>query len=126
MPIEYEVDRARKLIRTRCVGATVLSQVLQHFADLRADTSLPVQLHVLLDLSELSTAPDRERLRAVVHEVKALGSDRRWGALAIVARSDLLFGMSRIFGIFVEDSFTNTGVFRKIEEAETWLKTQGV
>jgi hypothetical protein len=124
MPVTYELDRERRLIHTRCVGAVLLSEVLQHFADLRDDASLPTQLSVLLDLSEMSTAPDRERLRAVVNEVKSIGPERRWGALAIVARTDLLFGMSRIFGIFVEDSFTSTGVFRRREEAEAWLASQ--
>lgn len=124
MPVTYEIDHARRLIRTRCIGATILPEVLQHFADLRADAALPTPLNVLLDLSEMSTAPDREQLRAVVNEVKAVGPGRRWGALAVVARTDLLFGMSRIFGIFVEDSFTSTGVFRRLDEAETWLESQ--
>jgi hypothetical protein len=126
MPVHYELDRARNLVHTRCIGATVLAEVLQHFADLRDDTELPDHLKVLLDLSEVSTVPDRERLRAVVHEVRALGAERRLDALAIVARSDLPFGMSHIFGILVEDSFSNTGVLGRLGEAEGWLKTQGV
>ena len=50
-----------------------------------------------------------------------LGASLRWGALAIVAKTDLLFGMSRILGVFVEDSFSDTGVFRNVAEAERWL-----
>ena len=126
MPITWEIDRKRKLIRTRCFGATVLEEVLRHFAELRAATDLPAPLSVLLDLTEVSTAPEREHLRAVVNEIRSLGSTLRWGALAIAARSDLLFGMSRILAVFVEPSFTSTGVFRKVEEAEAWLASHGV
>ena len=124
MPISYEIDRARGLIRTRCFGATSLQEVLAHFKDLRNEPDLPPRMSVLLDLSALSSAPERDQLRAVVAEMKDVGPAVRWGALAIVAKTDLLFGMSRILGVFVEDSFSNTGVFRHMSEAERWLETQ--
>ena len=124
MPISYEIDRTRGLIRTRCVGATALPEVLTHFKELRTEPDLPARMNVLLDLSALSTAPERDQLRAIVAEMKDLGPTLRWGALAIVAKTDLLFGMSRILGVFVEDSFSNTGVFRQVAEAERWLDAQ--
>ena len=124
MPIEYEIDRKRGLVRTRCVGETTLAEVMEHFRILHDDPALPQRVNVLLDLSELTSVPEREQLRTIVGHVKALRSELRWGALAIAARSDLLFGMSRVFGIFVEESFTNTGVFRRPAEAEVWLASQ--
>ena len=124
MPIEYEIDRSRNLLRTRCVGETTLDEVLKHFTDLRGDPTLPPQINVLLDLTALTSAPERDQLRAVVGEIKTLGSSLRWGVLAIVARTDLMFGMSRILGVFVEDAFTGTSVFRQVREAERWLDTQ--
>jgi hypothetical protein len=124
MPILYEIDKARGLIRTRCVGATSLAEVLAHFKDLRTEPDLPPRVNVLLDLSGLSSAPERDQLRAVVAEMKDLGSSLRWCALAIVAKTDLLFGMSRILGVFVEDSFSSIGVFRQVAEAERWLEAQ--
>lgn len=124
LPITYQVDRARKQISTRCFGITTLDDVLQHFADLRAVQDLPEPLSVLLDLTDVVTAPERDQLRAVVGEIRALGSTLRWGALAIAARTDLLFGMSRILAVFVEPSFSNTSVFRRVEEAEGWLASR--
>jgi hypothetical protein len=125
LPITYEIDRARKLIRTRCFGATSIAEVLEHFEELRAEPELPARVNVLLDLSSLVTAPERDQLRAIVAEMKDLGSGAlSWGVLAIVAKTDLLFGMSRILGVFVEDSFSNTGVFRQLAEAERWIDAQ--
>lgn len=121
MPITYQIDVARGILRTRCVGVVTLPEVLAHFDRLRTERGLPPRVNVLLDLSALSTAPERDQLRAVVAEMKDLGSALRWGALAIVAQTDLLFGMSRILGVFVEDSFSNTGVFRQVADAESWL-----
>jgi hypothetical protein len=124
MPIEYEIDAARSLIRTRCVGATTLDEVLAHFEELRSDAALPERINVLLDLTALATAPERDQLRAIVSEIKSMSSSLRWGVLAIVARTDLVYGMSRILGVFVEDSFTGTNVFRQVREAERWLEGQ--
>jgi hypothetical protein len=124
MSISYEIEPERSLIRTRCSGAVTLDEVLKHFAELRSLPSLPTPLHVFLDLTEMTTAPERDQLRAVVTEIRELGTSLRWGVLVIAAHSDLLFGMSRILGVFVESNFTNTGVFRRLGEAETWLASQ--
>ena len=124
MPIHYEIEPERSLIRTRCSGATTLGEVLEHFKTLRSDPRLPARVNVLLDLTALSSAPERDQLRAVVSEMKVVGAELHWGVFAVVARTDLLYGMSRILGVFVEDSFTATGVFRQPGEAERWLDTQ--
>ena len=124
MPIVYEIDRDRSVIRTRAIGAVTLDEVLAHFKELRADADVPGRPNILLDLTAQVSAPERDQLRAVVAEMKSLGTELRWGALAIVAKSDLLFGMSRILGVFVEDSFSNIGVFRQMAEAERWLDVQ--
>lgn len=124
MPITYEIDRTRGVIRTRCIGATTHAEVTGHFRTLHSDPDLPEHLNVLLDLSELTSAPERDQLRAVASEVKELRDRVQWGAIAIVAESDLLFGMSRVFGIFSEGHFAQIGVFRGPAEAERWLEAQ--
>jgi hypothetical protein len=124
MPIPYEIDEARSLIRTRCTGTMTLPEVIDHFKELRADPRLPKRVNVLLDLTALVNAPERDQLRSVVAEVKEAGTALRWGAIAVAARTDLIYGMSRIFAVFVEDVFTSTGVFRQLAEAERWIDAQ--
>ena len=125
MPIRYDIDEERSLLRTRCVGGTMsLAEVVDHFKELRADPRLPKRVNVLLDLTALVSAPERDQLRSIVSEMKDVGASLRWGVLAVAARTDLLFGMSRILGVFVEDVFTNTGVFRQLSEAERWIDAQ--
>ena len=58
MPIHHEIDRERGLIRTTCTGPVSLDEVLQHFRSLEDERHLPDPLDVLLDLSEVSSAPD--------------------------------------------------------------------
>lgn len=124
MPIHYEIAPERKLIRTRCVGDTRYAEVLEHFRKLAAEPALPQPLNVLLDLSKLESLPESDQLRTVAGEVEALAGPVRWGAIAIVAESDLLFGMARMFGILAEGHFRQTGVFRSLAEAEAWLAPQ--
>jgi hypothetical protein len=123
MPVSYEIDHERSLIRTRCYGVTTLDEIAGHFDELRSQ-SLPEGLDVLLDLTGMANAPERDQLRSVAGEVKDLTPKLRWGAIAIVAPTDLLFGMSRMFGIFSEGHFANTGVFRTSAEAERWLELE--
>jgi hypothetical protein len=44
-----------------------------------------------------------------------------FGVCAIVARTDALFGMMRMFEVFAEGQFRKTQAFRTIGEAEVWL-----
>jgi hypothetical protein len=122
VPITYEIDRARGLMRTHCRGVVTFSEVVEHFRQLHADPEVPERIHVILDLRELRTSPDRDQLRAIASEVKDLKERLRWGALAIVAESDLLFGMSRVFGVFAEGYFSQINVFRSEPEALRWLE----
>jgi hypothetical protein len=124
MTISYEIDRERGLIQTRCLGKTTLDEVLDHFAELDARPDMPQGIDVLLDLTEMENAPGREQLRTVAGEVRELTPKLRWGVIAIVAPGDLLFGMSRMFGIFSEGHFANTGVFRTLPEAQRWLDAE--
>ena len=124
MPIRYDIEEARSLIRTRCTGVTTLAEVAAHFKELRADSRVPQHANVLLDLTALVSAPERDQLRSVVAEMKGVGGSLHWGVLAVAARTDLLFGMSRILAVFVEDVFTSTGVFRTLVEAERWIDSQ--
>jgi hypothetical protein len=44
--------------------------------------------------------------------------------IAIIASTDLQFGMSRVWQVYVEDSKFETQVFRDRKTAEGWLKKQ--
>lgn len=121
MPIAYEIDAGRPLVRTRCRGDVTLGEVFEHFAALRADPHVPARFDVLLDLSELTSVPESEQLRAVAGQADGLGGRERLGACAIVASVDVLFGMSRMFEVFAEPFFGATCVFRELAAAEAWL-----
>ena len=54
-------------------------------------------------------------------EIDRLRSRIEWGACAIVASRDVLFGMARMLQVFAESHFRTSSVFRDVAEAGRWL-----
>ena len=98
-----------------------LEDILHHFKALERDPKCPDQLDVFLDLSETESVPDAEQILIVadrlLHGIKRI----RFGACAIVAGHDAVFGMMRMFEAMAERAFRVTGTFRNASEAEIWL-----
>jgi len=124
MPVTYRIDADRKIIRTQCIGPVTLLEVIDHFRQLRQDLSKPDRLDVLLDLTETTSLPAGHQLYQVSQEVGNVRKQLQFGACAIVANRDALFGMMRMFEVIVEEYFDATRVFRSVDEAETWLSGQ--
>ena len=122
MPLSYRLDPDEQIITTWGTGELRLHEVLAHFRELAAERTLPERLDVLLDLAEVTTAPSSDHLKEVVG---ALDLPRvHWGACAIVATRDLLYGMLRMFEVFAESKFESTRVFRDAEQARSWLRSE--
>ena len=123
MPIPYQIDRTQALIRTKCIGNVSLDEVLGHFDELEANPDCPPLLDVLLDFSDLETVPDSDQLVAVADRMRRVSRRVKFGACAIVAKSDLLFGIARMYAIHAEPHFRIARVFRDFLQAEFWLKS---
>ena len=121
MPVSYAIDAERHLIRTVCTRDTTLLEVIGHFRELEALPSLPTPLHVYLDLTEIESLPDLRKLLSVADATGSLVPTVRWGALAIVASADVVFGVGRMYQALVERYFERVMVFRDAAEAEVWL-----
>jgi hypothetical protein len=119
--VTYQLDRDARFIETFCSGDTTLTEVLRHLRELEADPTLPERLDVLLDLGEQTSIPESAQLREVARAIEQAGKNGRWGSCAIVAPSDVLFGMSRMFEVFAEGVFASSRVFREREAARRWL-----
>jgi hypothetical protein len=124
MPVTYQIDNSRNLIRTRCTGPVTIHEVIEHFCQLEKDPDCPPGLDVLLDLSEETTVPTRDNLREVASKISRIRRTVQFGACAIVASTDALFGMLRMFEVFAEQLFHESQVCRTVEEAEDWLASR--
>jgi hypothetical protein len=124
MPVTYIIDPARRLIRTTCSGPVTLADVIDHFRTLNDDPACSGQLDVLLDVSGADAVPESSELRVVNSEIAAIRRKVQFGMCVIVAKSDPMFGMMRVFGVFAEQAFRVFQVFREAAEAEAWLVSQ--
>ena len=124
MAIDYEIEPGPYgwgIVRTLCSGEVDFAQVLEHFQVLEADPARPDRLDVLLDLTPIESLPDRGQVRGVTQEMASLLPAVGWGCIALVAHSDVGFGVARMLGTLLEEVFEETMVFRVRDEAEQWL-----
>ena len=124
MPITYQIDADKRTIRTKAVGYVTMQEVTDHFRTLAEDPERPERADVFLDLSEVDSLPETRQLSAVINELKRSPAELRFGACAILASHDALFGMMRMFEALAEEFFRVTRTFRIATEAEAWLASQ--
>lgn len=124
MPVTYAIDPKRCLICTRCAGHVTIQEVLDHFQALERDPACPRRLDVLLDLSQAASLPESSQIQAVSDALGRIRKKVQFGACAVVAPSDALFGMMRMFEVLAQQYFRATHVFRAAPEAEEWLRSQ--
>jgi len=124
MPVTYTIDKPLRLIRTRCFGHVTLPEVIAHFRELEIDEQCPIRLDVILDLTDQTSLPSSEQLRAVTEKIGRLRDSVRFGACAILGASDAWFGTAQVFEVLAARSFSATKVFREFGAAETWLEDQ--
>ena len=123
MPVSYEIDSARCLIRARCSGAVELADVLGHFASLQRDPARPAWADVLLDFTGLESLPSVSHLDAVKDRM-GWRPALRFRFCAIVADRDVVFGIARMFQSMTTAFFQDVVVMRSLIEAEGWLAQQ--
>jgi hypothetical protein len=121
MPVTYRIDKDNGIIHTQCTGLVTLEEVIEHFRVLERDPDCPDRLDVLLDLTKQTSVPMKENLHEVVLEIERVQARVRFDVCAIVAPTDALFGMIRMFEVFVERYFRESRVFRRERDAEAWL-----
>ena len=122
MPIEYEIDSGVIWMRTvgevdYQSGRKVLDAAI---ADAHALAS-PRKLPIVFDIraSRENRSADEARGIAQFVSLHLDVFDRR---CAVVAGSDLLFGVARMFGSYAETYGVEVSVFRSIEEVNDWLR----
>jgi hypothetical protein len=124
MPVTYQIDRDQAVIRTRCSGYVTFPEVMAHFHALELEDDCPNPLDVVLDLSETTSLPSSDQLRSVSKEIGRLRPTVAFGACAIVARTEALYGTAMVFEVFAARGFRTTRVFRQASTAEAWLTEQ--
>jgi hypothetical protein len=119
MPLTFHVDKAHGIVRSRGRGTLTMADLLNYFADTRADPDYAQAMHRVMDLREVTQLPSSDDIRslATFARTKAPVETAR---MAIIASSDLAFGVSMMFKGFVGYGERLVVVRDEIEAME-WL-----
>jgi hypothetical protein len=121
MPLTFQVDTDEGILRSRGSGVLTVADLLGYFADTRADPNYEASMHRVMDLRDVTQLPSSDDIRslAAFARTKAPVETAR---MAIIASSDLAFGVSMMFKAFVGYG-ERLLVVRDEHEAVEWLKT---
>ena len=123
MPITYEIDKERSLVRTTVTGRLTDADLLAHKRALLADPCFSIGMKELSDIrgvEEFEVTP--EGIMAAAFFDSRNKAELGTHQLALVASADLVFGMARMYGMRTDGNTGGVGVFRSEEEAKVWLE----
>jgi hypothetical protein len=120
MPLRYRVDRARNLVETGGTGVITDADVLALKHALLAD---PAVTPSMVELTDLRAVESREVTVAGIRQMVGVdeGATRSNPRLAIVASSQAVYGMARMYQQLTERSPREVGVFDDLTKALAWL-----
>ena len=123
MPIDYRIDGDRKLLIATAYGALTDADLLDYAKRLLADEERHRANHELVDLRAV-TGDSGITTGGIVQlaEFWRAAYDRiAGGKLALLAESDLGYGMARMYQAMRDDGPDTIAVFRGESEAFAWL-----
>src|SRR4051812_35474084 len=118
MPASHTIDVQQRLVRSRAWGALSEADLIAHYRAIREDPRFDPtfsQLGDLREVSEFLMSSTAIRREAGVHVFD------RHARRALVASSDIAFGLSRMYATEAEGATQFVQVFRDMAEAEEWL-----
>ena len=125
MPITSQVDKTKNLVIYTLTGELTLDDIQSTIKSFWEAHELT--LNALWDarrakLTNLESS-DMESITAFIGQYTHRFEEREGGKSAVVASSDLQYGLSRILGTLYEikDFPTKLQIFRQMDEAMEWL-----
>ncbi len=129
MPIEYRIDHEQRLVIAKGHGVLTLKDILGYQEDVWSRLELS-GYNELIDMScvEHIASPSIEGVRDLAKFSARMDTDVLVSRFAIVAPSDLAFGLGRMYEAYRslnERSTKQVGVFRSLDEALAFLGISG-
>jgi len=120
MPLVYEIDAGKRLVRSRALGVLIGGGLLEHDRALAADSAFDPAFAQLGDLRDVRWfVVDRETMQAAATAHAFSVAARR----ALVAGTAVTIELCQIVAAYRVVAPPNIRVFRTLEEAGRWLET---
>ena len=118
MPISYNIDNRKRRIFSHASGHITAADLRDHmYAEVGAEA---VSYSEIFDCSNATTDLTGEDIRKLAAQRQQIAETRPSGAVAVVAPTDLFFGLFRMFDMLT-DEVRPIRVFRSFPDAEKWL-----
>lgn len=118
MPISYSLDTKNRLVRARAWGPLSNTDLHSYYHAIVIDRLFQPEFRELFDLTAvLQFLVDSK----VLAEIAAWPTFKAATRRAIVAASDIGYGLSRMFATYAEIAGQSVSVFREACTAEAWL-----
>ena len=118
MPITFKIDHNRERIYSTATGVVTFGDLYAH---MNADVEPGVAAYSeIFDCTGATTDVTAADVRMLVMHRAEVAREQSPGPVAIVAETDLFFGLFRIFEMLTED-LRPINVFRDTLAAEIWL-----
>ena len=119
MPLTYRVDKENEILRSQGSGVLSMNDLLSYFAATRADPDYEEGMHRVMDLRGVTQLPASDDIRSLATFARTRAPVQT-ARMAIIASSDLAFGVSMMFKAFVGYG-ERLIVVRDEAEAMEWL-----
>ena len=118
MPTSYRIDPSRGLVLSRAWGILSSEEMQDHYHRLLTDPGFRSSYRQLGDLRAVTefTVGSWAMVETAAAPIFDAGTRR-----ALVAPSDLGYGLSRMFAVYSERTEQDVRVFRDMAEAAAWL-----
>ena len=120
MAVSYVIEK--DLLRLNLEGEYTPEDIVRQFLTAIDDPKCPKPVALLVDVSRSASLATRpvEQIRTIAERLGEF-KERVGGRCAVLASSDVNFGLSRLGSVYSEGVGVNTSVFRDLPEALAWL-----
>ncbi len=119
MGMSYKIDQERRVVLTRGWGVLSAHELFDVTSQILLDPRFDPTYRSLGDLRDVTkiTVDALDTAHTAATPLFAAGTRR-----AIVASSDAVYGMARMFATFAERAGQEVRIFREMRYAEEWLE----
>lgn len=119
MSMSYKIDQERRVVLTRAWGVLSTQELVEVTSRILLDPRFDPTYRSLGDLRDVTdiTVDALHTAHMAATPLFALDTRR-----AIVATSDVAYGMARMFAAYAERNGQEVRIFREMAEAEEWLE----
>lgn len=119
IPIHYDAER--NVLYSKATEVITLEDIMGYYSKIER-MNLNPGYSILADYTEAVCDISYEEITAMVERRRKFYRAQRPAKIAIIVRSDIMFGMARVYGGLIEPENIEVNVFRHRGDALMWLE----